>query len=293
MMIDLHCHILPGIDDGAADLPTALKMASTSVAGGVSVVACTPHILPGLYHNSGPQIRQATKEFQQALDREGIALKLVTGADNHVMPNFAGALRSGDLLTLADTRYVLVEPPHHVAPPRLEDFFFELLTAGYVPILTHPERLTWVESHYEAILRLAKAGVWMQLTAGSLVGTFGRRPKYWAERMLDEGLVHIVATDAHGIDRRPPDLAAGRECAAKRVGLEEAEHLVSTRPEGVLLDVLPSSLPLPGLTTLLKENANARSDMQRANDATHDLWPNQDGRSPRQSFATRFLNLFN
>src|SRR5207249_9053040 len=99
-------------------------MARASVADGVLVLACTPHILPGLYHNSGPQIRRATAELQQHLDRQGIPLRLVTGADNHIIPNFEAELRSGHLLSLADTRYVLVEPPHHVAPPRLADLLF-------------------------------------------------------------------------------------------------------------------------------------------------------------------------
>ena len=146
------------------------------------------------------------------------------------MPSFVAELRSGHLLSLADTRYVLVEPPHHVAPPRLEDLFFNLLVAGYVPILTHPERLTWIKSHYQAVQRLVQAGVWMQITAGSLAGAFGRNARYWAERMLDEGCVHILATDAHDVNRRPPNLSHGRELAAKRVGDVEAEHLVVTRP---------------------------------------------------------------
>src|SRR5262249_15133460 len=109
-MFDLHCHILPGIDDGAAELSVSIEMAKAFVADGVTVVACTPHILPGLYHNSGPQIRQATADLQQVLDQEGILLSLVAGADNHVTPRFIDELRSGHLLSLADTRYVLVEP---------------------------------------------------------------------------------------------------------------------------------------------------------------------------------------
>ena len=129
-MIDLHCHILPGIDDGAADLSVSIEMAKAFVADGVSVVACTPHILPGLYHNTGPQIRQATAQLQQNLDREGIPLQLVTGADNHIVPNFVTELRSGHLLSLADTRYVLVEPPHHVAPPSLGRLVFQYIGGG-------------------------------------------------------------------------------------------------------------------------------------------------------------------
>ncbi len=244
-MIDLHCHILPGIDDGAADLATSLEMARVSVAQGVTTVACTPHILPGLYNNSGPAIRGMTKQLQNVLDRAQIPLHLVSGADVHVAPDFVAGLHSGRLLSLADTRYVLVEPPHHTAPPQLEDFFFNLLVAGYVPILTHPERLSWVPSRYHAIERLVRAGVWMQITAGSLAGTFGRKPLYWAERMLEEGHVHLIASDAHDVARRPPDLAVGCELAARRLSAEEALNLVDVRPLGVLNDEVPSTLPMP------------------------------------------------
>ena len=242
-MIDLHCHILPGIDDGASDISISIEMAKAFVADGVSVVACTPHILPGLYANSGPQIREATKQLQQRLVTEGIPLRLVTGADNHVLPSFVAELRSGHLLSLADSRYVLVEPPHHVAPPRMEEMFFNLLVAGYIPILTHPERLSWIKTHYNTIQRLIHAGVWIQLTAGSLAGAFGQRARYWSERMLEEGSVHILATDAHDMDRRPPKLSQGRDLASKRIGSIEAEHLVETRPRGVLYNEMPSNLP--------------------------------------------------
>ena len=208
-------------------------------------MACTPHILPGLYHNSGPLIRQATQQLQEVLDRQEIPLRLVTGADVHMAPDFVAGLRSGQLLTIADSRYVLVEPPHHTAPPQLEDFFFKLVVAGYVPVLTHPERLSWVPSRYETIKRLVRAGVWMQVTAGSFAGAFGRGALYWGERMLDEGFVHLIATDAHDAEQRPPDLAAGRDLVAKRVGPEEAQRLVLTRPMGILEDQNPSSLPGP------------------------------------------------
>ncbi len=244
-MIDLHCHILPGVDDGAADLTVALEMARAFVADGVSVVACTPHILPGLYHNTGPGIRSAVQKLQEELDREAIPLRLVTGADNHIVPNCVARIGSGQLLTLADSRYLLIEPPHHVAPQRLETVFFELLAAGYVPILTHPERLRWIDAQYTAIKRLAHTGVWMQITSGSLAGAFGANAQYWAERMLDEGWVHILATDAHDARRRYPDLGRGRELAARRLGQMEAHHLVYTRPMGVLDDVPPMDVPLP------------------------------------------------
>ena len=267
-MIDLHCHLLPGIDDGASDLAVSLKMAKTLVADGVSVAACTPHILPGLYHNTGPQIRAATLKLQNVLNDQGIPLELTTGADNHIIPDFLPQLRSGHLLPLANSRYVLVEPPHHVAPPRLEEFFFGLLLGEYVPILTHPERLTWISSHYEVLRRLVRAGVWVQITAGSLSGIFGRNARYWCERMLDEGCVHLIATDAHDVSRRPPNLSVGRKLAAKRVGEVEAQHLVVTRPEGVLRNDLPSNLPPPKAAVSSSGRVAEADDLRGTSDAT-------------------------
>jgi protein-tyrosine phosphatase len=242
-MIDLHCHILPGIDDGAPDLDVALEMARIAVADGIRVTACTPHIYPGLYENTMTGIQASVAALQAALEEAGIPLKLTIGADTHLAPDLVGQIRSGHVPTLAGSRYFLLEPPHHVAPPRFEDEVFGLMAAGYVPVITHPERLSWIETHYEIFGRLAHAGAWMQITAGSTTGRFGRRPKYWAERMLDERLVDILATDSHHVHKRPPLLAEGRDAAARIVGDEEATHMVVTRPRGVLLDAAPNSLP--------------------------------------------------
>ncbi|KFN45094.1 tyrosine-protein phosphatase [Arenimonas oryziterrae] len=242
-MIDLHCHILPGIDDGAPDLAVALAMARCAVADGIHIAACTPHIYPGLYENDRAGIEAAVAQLQQHLREAGIPLTLTYGADTHLAPDLVAGIRSGRVPTLGGTRYFLLEPPHHVAPPRFEESVFNLLAAGFVPVITHPERLTWIESHYEIFGKTVHGGAWIQLTAGSLTGRFGRRPKYWAERMLDEGLVHILATDSHHIDKRPPLLAEGRDAAAQRVGDVEATHLVLTRPQGILANVAPETMP--------------------------------------------------
>lgn len=244
-MIDLHCHILPGIDDGASDLDVSLAMAKAFVADGVTTVACTPHILPGLYHNTGPGILAAIEDLKFALTLADVQLTLVAGADVHMTPNLGAGIKSGHLLSLGGTRYVLVEPPHHVMPLRIEDAFFELLSSGYVPILTHPERLTWIEDNYETMVRLAGSGTLMQITAGSLTGAFGKSAQYWAERLLDEGLAHILATDSHDMKRRPPILGQARDVAAKRVGSREAENLVLNRPREILANASPSQLALP------------------------------------------------
>ena len=244
-MIDLHCHILPGLDDGPRDLETSLEMARMAVADGITTIACTSHILPGLYPNTSAKLIAATDRLCCALHQSDITLDLVCGADAHMDVQFAQKLSRREIPTIADSRYVLVEPPYHVAPIRMEQFIFEILLTGYVPILTHPERLRWVSERYSIFERLARRGVWMQITAGSLTGRFGREPRYWAERMIDEGRVHVIATDAHDTRHRPPDLSRGFETAARRAGEREATHMALTRPRGVLENEPPSNLPLP------------------------------------------------
>src|SRR5690606_24826224 len=176
-----------------------------------------------------------------------IPLKLVAGADAHLVPDFVAGLREGRILALNGTRYVLVEPPHNVAPPRLDETLFNILSARYVPILTHPERLTWIERQYDIVPQLVRQGVWMQVTAGSLTGRFGRRVRALAERMLDEGCVHILATDAHDPRARPPLLREAYEAASARVGAAEAKHLVYTRPAAILSNAAPDDVPPPPL----------------------------------------------
>ncbi len=159
-----------------------------------------------------------------------------------------GRLRAGTAPSLAGGRYFLLEPPHTVAPPRFAEAMFDFVAAGYVPVLTHPERLTWIKQHYDVFVALVKSGVWMQVTAGSLTGRFGKGARYFGEKMLDEGLVHLLATDAHSVRHRAPLLAEGREAAAKRVGAEEAQRLVVDRPQAILDNRRPAEvMPVPAL----------------------------------------------
>jgi protein-tyrosine phosphatase len=242
-LIDLHSHLLSGIDDGSKDLAMSLAMARMAAADEISTIACTPHILPGVYNNNGPAIRRAVARLAESIAKAGIPITLVTGADVHIAPNLDVQLKDDQALTLNNSRYFLLEPPHHVLPPRLEDLIFGLQAAGYVPILTHPERLSWVEGHYDLIRRLVSSSVLMQITAGSVMGRFGRRPRYWAERMLEEGLCHLLATDAHDTEWRPPRMAEAREAVAQRIGDDEAINLVLRRPQGILNNLSPAELP--------------------------------------------------
>ncbi len=243
-MIDLHSHILPGVDDGAPDLETALDMARMAVDDGIKVMAATPHFMPGLYDNEANDIRSRIALFNQQLGDAGIDLHIVVGCDAHIRPDFLNCLRDDTLLRINDSRYVLFEPPHITLPPRLDELLFNVQMAGYVPVLTHPERLKWIEQHYSVFQALAQQGVWMQITCGSLTGRFGNRPKYWAERMLAEGIVHILATDAHNLTSRPPSMASAFARAQSEVGLDEANNLVLIRPVNIL-DNQPVELSPP------------------------------------------------
>jgi protein-tyrosine phosphatase len=242
-VIDLHCHLLPGIDDGAPDLDAALAMARIAVDDGIRVIACTPHIYPGMFENDSAGIRRGVEALRERLADAGIPLELSWGADAHAAPELPARLKAGTVPTLHDSRYLLLEPPHHVAPPQFDRFCFSLMAAGYVPVITHPERLSWIEAHYPMFCALSDRGAWMQVTAGSLTGRFGQAARYWGERMLDEGRVDLLATDAHDPKRRPPLLAEGRAAAAEWVGDEEATHLVATRPLGILRNLAPDALP--------------------------------------------------
>ena len=247
-LIDLHSHILPGVDDGAPNLETSLEMARMAVADGIEVMACTPHFMPGLYDNSAADIRSRVETLNQHLIAEDIDLALVVGGDAHIRPDFIDCMRDGRILSLHDTRYVLFEPSHVTMPPRLDDLLFNVLMAGFVPILTHPERFRWIEGNYPVFQKLVEAGVWMQVTAGSLTGRFGKRPHYWGQKMLAEGLIHLIATDAHNTTSRPPLMSGAFDVAVQEVGLDEARHLVLTRPQAILENLPPERVvPLPRL----------------------------------------------
>ena len=137
-MIDLHSHILPGIDDGAKSLDISLAMARQAVADGIHTMACTPHIYPGLYMNATDEIIQARDALQAELNAQNIALHLVIGADVHLVPGLLTGLRAGHVPTLNGSRYLLLEPSHHVPPPGLQSLFLSwwlLATRRLLPTL--------------------------------------------------------------------------------------------------------------------------------------------------------------
>ena len=243
-MIDLHSHLLPGIDDGSKDLAMSLNMARMAVADGITVMACTPHFYPGVYDAHGADSLARVVALQAELDRHGIALRLVAGGDLRLEPGLLRRLKSGDALSLEHSRYALIEPAHQLFTQGMERLFADLLGAGIQPILTHPERMAWIDQRYDAIHRLFQSGVWMQITAGAVTGRFGRNARYWSERMICEGMAHILATDAHDPVRRPPLMREAFEDVAEWVGEAEALNLVYHRPKSVLDHLPPQAVPI-------------------------------------------------
>lgn len=242
-MIDLHSHILPALCDGSQDLETSITMAEIAVNDGIEVLACTPHIYPGVYTNSTQNITVALETLQNSLDEKKIPLKLVIGADVHMVPEVKEGLESGRIPTLNHSRYFLLEPSHHVPVPQFVDNVINYVRAGYIPVVTHPERLSWIDTHYNDFVDVAKQGAWLQITSGAIVGRFGKKAKIFSERLLKDGIVHIIATDAHGVRNRPPLLKEGMEAAAKIVGESEARRMVHDRPLGIISDISPKELP--------------------------------------------------
>lgn len=235
-MIDLHSHILPGLDDGSPNLAESLEMARLAVADGTTHMACTPHIMPGVYDNRTANIVLAMQGLERALQDAAIPLTLYVGADVHVAPDLQDQLSLGNVPTLNKSRYFLFEPPHHILPPRLEELALRLINVGFVPIITHPERLTWIKSNYDVIERLNAAGCLIQLTADSIIGAFGRNALYYSEKLLDEGRVDIIASDAHSSTRRRPGLSQAVVAVAKRCGEDEAYGMALSRPREILAD---------------------------------------------------------
>ncbi len=244
-MIDLHTHILPGIDDGAKTLEIAVEMARIAVADGTTVMACTPHIYPGLYMNDSAGIHDERDKLQKALDVFHIPLKLVVGADAHLVPELLEGLQSGRVPTLNGSRYFLLEPSHHVPPPQFEYSVFQIMAAGFVPVITHPERLVWIEHHYHTFVSLAQRGVWLQLTAGAVVGKFGKKARYWSERLLGDGVVHLIASDAHTTAKRSPVISDALPAVEAAVGKDECWRLIQGRPQHILDDKDPATIQSP------------------------------------------------
>jgi protein-tyrosine phosphatase len=212
---DIHCHMLSGIDDGSKSPGESLDMARMAVEDGIRTCIVTPHQLGAFRCNEGDVIRARTAEFQQVLDAKGVDLQVLPGGDVRIEPDMIDLIAAGRVLTLGDRgRHVLLELPHELYFP-LEPVLNDLAAAGLVGILSHPERNRGLMQSPELLQPLVERGCLMQVTAGSLMGTFGKSSREMTEWMLAEELVHFMATDAHGSRARRPLLWRAYERVAE------------------------------------------------------------------------------
>lgn len=231
--VDVHCHMLHGIDDGSKSADESLEMARMAVDDGITTVVLTPHQLGSYRHNRGDDIRARVAAFQELLDQHEIGLRVLPGADVRIEPDMLDKLRTGEVLSLGDHgRHVLLELPHEIYFP-LEPVLEQLHAAGMVGILSHPERNHGLLREPQYIAPLVARGCLMQITAGSLTGTFGPASQQMSEWMLEQGLVHLIATDAHGARARRPLLKRAFQIASRLAGPDVAFRLCSEFPAAI------------------------------------------------------------
>ncbi len=248
-LVDAHFHILPGVDDGAKDLPMALEMARLALADGVKTVIATPHPDPATGLGSQKYTSELVQNFNLRLHEHGLgALQVVPGVECYLTPEVLADLRSGKLITLNGSRYVLIEFHTQIAPVNIEYTMYELRNAGYVPIIAHPERYNYVQQDFDWLARLVRLGCLSQVTAGAFYGRFGTRCQNAAEGILGRHLAHLLASDAHNLRVRAPGLSPARARLEELGGPGTFHHLAVEIP-GLIVQNQPYEPPQPPLAT--------------------------------------------
>lgn len=231
--VDIHCHLLPGIDDGSDSWDTTLAMARQAVCDGISTIVVTPHQLGNYGNNRGESIRKLVRKTEAFLSNHKVPLRILPGADVRIEPEMVEGLKSGDVVSLADHRkHVLLELPHELYFS-IDRLLGQLRQMGMVGILSHPERNEGILKRPEVLQPLVRQGCLMQVTAASLIGTFGAECARMSEWLLREGLVHFISTDAHSIRSRRPNMSRAYTRAVEIVGEEIALDLCCNNPSRV------------------------------------------------------------
>ncbi|MFQ5843652.1 MAG: tyrosine-protein phosphatase [Planctomycetota bacterium] len=235
-MIDLHNHLLPGIDDGARKLDESLEFLRIAWRDGVRTVVATPHMKPGVYDNQREAILQRlgmVREAQRGDEAERVTL--LPGAEVYFTADLVERARDGRLMTLADRgRYLLLELPYQQIPLGVEDTIFQLRLLGITPVMAHPERVAYYLEDIGRVATSVHLGALTQITGASVTGRFGEKARAFALEMLSRNLAHVLASDGHDAAYRPPLLSEAMAAAARVVGETRALHMVRERPLAIL-----------------------------------------------------------
>ncbi len=235
-LTDIHCHILPGLDDGADTQVETLKMARLAVSGGSGAVICTPHAnLPGLYENhASPLFFRILAAVQALLKRNRIPLTLYPGQEICLSGRFLPLLREGKLIPLAASRYLLCEFLPDESLPTALDKLGMLLAEGYIPIVAHPERCPFASEFPDAPRRMRQLGCLLQINKGSLKGAFGPDAAMLAHRLLESRTADFIASDGHSPWARTPYLSDIHESVAEHFSYDYADFLLRDNPMRVI-----------------------------------------------------------
>lgn len=237
-MIDMHCHILPGVDDGPRTLEEAVAMCRMAADDGCEAMIATPHQRRGEWWNADREgLAALAGELQGAV---GPGFRVLLGGEVHIDSGLLAEVEKlpegGGILPLAGSRYLLIEFGAFGTAGEASHLIHELVVAGWRPIVAHPEFIPWLAEAPELVARLVSLGAFTQVTAMSLTGDFGRRPQADSFALLNAGLVHFVASDSHGTRRRPPGLKRAYSIVAGRWGEPLARRLVADNPRAVVAD---------------------------------------------------------
>lgn len=226
-MIDLHCHLLPAVDDGPGTVEQSIAMAKQAVSEGVTGIVVTPHAFHPQFDTSELNVKQAVDSLQDVFRQEGIALDLYAGQEIRVFGDLLEAIEDARALSLADSRYVLVEFPSDSVPAFSEQLFFRLQTEGYTPIIAHPERNKEFATNPKRLMDFVSSGALSQVTTSSLTGEFGRNVQDLAFVFLRNGLSQLIASDAHSTGRRTFYWQDAKAAVVEELGEEQWETYVT------------------------------------------------------------------
>jgi protein-tyrosine phosphatase len=241
-MVDIHCHLLPAVDDGSKDWETSLRMCEMAIKDGITAIVCTPHA-NDTYAYDRSQLMATLTELKKKIDDR---LDLRLGCDFHLsFDNIESAMEDADRFCVAGTDYLLVEFSDFSIPPAVYDSLMRFVNMGITPIVTHPERNMLMQRRPETVLKLANMGCAIQLTANSFTGRWGDGAKRACEWLIERQAVHIVASDAHDLVSRPPVLSTARSIIAKQYGSELADVLFVDNPRAVIYNEPLPYQPVP------------------------------------------------
>lgn len=217
-MIDIHCHILSGIDDGAKTMEDSVALAKAAVKEGIHTIIATPHHMNGRYENKKSVILEKTALLNQRLIEENIPLTILPGQEPAIHGEILEGLERAEIQTLNDTQYLFIELPSGYVPRYTEKLLFDIQLKGLIPIIVHPERNQEIVEKHDLLYQFIKKGALSQVTASSINGKFGKKVKSFSEQLIEANLVHFIASDAHNLTSRAFHLESAYDHLQTRYG---------------------------------------------------------------------------